>query len=185
MTSFIESWRSGQVMRKHVMENIRAENVAEHTWGVVHLLMMMWPDVPVRVVMAAHYHDFGERATGDLPGPVKWSNPVLEAEMERLEKEHMMSMLPEHIRVVLESVDETEWAVVEFCDRMEFCISMSRERRLGNSYSLLYFRRALAKANKIIEDNREKLGEKSESLWDGILTLRSEITEELHTLEVL
>ena len=91
----IESWRNGQVVRKHTMENIRAENIAEHTWGVVTLLLIAWPKCPRHIIAGAQFHDAGERATGDMPGPTKWANPVLEAEMDRLEHDHIQAARPE------------------------------------------------------------------------------------------
>ena len=176
--TFIESWRNGQVVRKHTMENIRAENVGEHTWGVVTLLLMAWPGVPPNIVVGAQFHDSGERATGDMPGPTKWANPVLEAEMDRLEQKHITDTMPEHICDDLSTLTEAEWAVIEIFDRAEFCISMGRERRLGNTYAMLYFERSLTKFEQVIEKHMNSFMKMDPELMQGIRDLHHELIRE-------
>lgn len=176
--SFIESWRNGQVVRKHTMENIRAENIGEHTWGVVTLLLMAWPGVKPNIVVGAQFHDSGERATGDMPGPTKWANPVLESEMDRLEHEHIQRTLPEHLRDDITTLTENEWAVIEIFDRAEFCISMGRERRLVNTYAMIYFERALTKMEQVIETHLDAFEKMDPELVVGIRQLHREIIRE-------
>lgn len=174
---FVEAWRSGQVTRKHTMENIRAENVAEHSWGVVLLLLLAWPHAPAHLIIGAQIHDFGERATGDMPGPVKWGNPILEKEMERLEREHTTNLLPESLCDDFNTLTEAEWAVIEIFDRAEFCISMIREKMLGNRYTELYYKRAWDKMTQVLEKNKPAFWSMSQELWAGIIALRRDIAE--------
>lgn len=176
--TFIESWRNGQVVRKHTMENIRAENVGEHTWGVVTLLLMAWPGVPPNIVVGAQFHDSGERATGDMPGPTKWANEVLSTEMDRLEQKHITDTMPEHICDDINTLTEAEWAVIEIFDRAEFCISMGRERRLGNTYSMLYFERSLTKLEQVLEKHLETFQKMDPELMLGIRALHHELIRE-------
>lgn len=177
MGKLMEIWRSGQVVRKHTMENIRAENVGEHTWGVVGLIMCCWPNVPTRVLFAAQYHDAGEIATGDMPGPTKWANPVLEAEMERLEKTKLEEILPKHIWQFMKEMNECDWAVIEFFDRIEFCLSMARERKLGNTYAMFYFGRSLEKAMRTWAENEDDFRAKDPVLHGSMDNCINEIQE--------
>jgi 5'-deoxynucleotidase YfbR-like HD superfamily hydrolase len=180
--SFIEAWRNGQTVRKHTMENIRAENVAEHTWGLIMLLMVAWPNAPSRFLFAAQIHDSGERATGDMPGPTKWANPELGALMDEAERRHMDDTLPKHLCRWLDSMTETDWAVVEFFDRAEFCVSMSRERRLGNTYAMLYFDRSFAKMEATFLDHEDDFYAKDPELLTGCKSLVKELQNERHKL---
>lgn len=182
MGKFIEAWRNGQVVRKHTMENIRAENTAEHTWGLIMLLMVAWPNVPMRIIKAAQIHDSGERATGDMPGPTKWANPVLSDEMDKLEREHMLDSLPKHLCDELKSMNDADWGVIEYFDRAEFCVSMARERRLGNSYALLYFDRSLDKMNQTLDKFEEEFHAKDPLLAINMKKLRIELSLERHEL---
>ena len=182
--NFQEAWKTGQVVRKHTMENIRAENIAEHTWGVVSLLMLAWPAVPLRIIVAAQFHDSGERATGDMPGPTKWANPILEAEMDRLEQQHITDTLPKHLRAVISQLSEDEWAVVEFFDRADFCMSMIRERTMGNLYAMIYFERALNKMRETFQYHLEAFREMGDDLTRGMKLLYDEIEQSFRRFKV-
>jgi len=181
--SYIEAWRNGQVVRKHTMENIRAENDAEHTWGLTMLLICAWPNVPEHIIKMAIIHDCGERATGDMPGPTKWANPVLGDEMDRLEKQHIMDTLPEHLCDDYKTTTESEWAVIEFFDRAEFCISMARERRLGNTYAMIYMERSYNKMTQTFDNHKVAFTKMDTELLMGMMDLRAEIRTEMDKLE--
>lgn len=185
MGEFIEAWRNGQVVRKHTMENIRAENTAEHTWGLVMLLMVAWPNVPMRIIKVAQIHDSGERATGDMPGPTKWANPILSDEMDRLEHSHLRESLPKHLCEQLKAMNESDWGVIEFFDRAEFCVSMARERRLGNSYAMLYFDRSYAKMKDTYDRLHEDFDAKDPLLATNMRKLQIELSLERHELAQL
>jgi 5'-deoxynucleotidase YfbR-like HD superfamily hydrolase len=160
------------------MENIRAENTAEHTWGLIMLLMVAWPDVPSRILFAAQIHDSGERATGDMPGPTKWKYPKLGMLMDEAERRHMDLTLPKHLCRWLDAMSETDWAVIEFFDRAEFCVSMSRERRLGNTYAMFYFGRSYDKMQKTWTDHYVDFLAMDTELVEGMSQLIRELDAE-------
>lgn len=63
---------AGRVQRYHQHALLRPENVAEHTFGLVNLLMIMTDrQVTAKLIMAAMAHDMGEYVSGDIPSPVK------------------------------------------------------------------------------------------------------------------
>lgn len=169
---FYRSWLSGTVKRFHVMDTIEPNLTSSHAWGVVLLLLMIWPSAPRELIIAALLHDFGEKATGDMPGPVKWGNPVLEAELDRMELQHTRENLPRQIATLLETVSQSQWAVVELCDRAEFCFRMVHERMLGNRYAEIYYKRAWDKMTRVLEQNRPAFLELSGELAAGIIDMR-------------
>lgn len=182
---FIETWEAMRVTRKHTMVNIRAENTAEHSWGVLHLLLMLYPSVPVRVIYAAQYHDFGEMATGDMPGNVRWANPDLGALLERLENDFSQELLPPHIYEQILQTRPEEWLLIEICDRMEFCIGEARERRMGNRFAMIYFERSFNKAKAAIDKLLEEPGSLGPDVRENVAGLFVEMNSEKLSLERL
>lgn len=178
----IESWYSGQVTRKHTMVNIRAENVAEHTWGVVHLIMMLWPGVPVPVLYAAQYHDFGEKATGDVPATVKWAHPTVAATFDLLENAHIQQSLPRWILNPLDSLTDFQKGFLSFCDRAELCLSQSRERRMGNTLAMGAFVRSYNKAEETYKNIAQEMREYHIPLWTETAHFWQELTNEKEAL---
>ena len=64
--------RAGRVVRFHTHDMIRRENVAEHTFNMMNILMIITNgNLSQNLIMAALLHDQGEYVTGDIPSPVK------------------------------------------------------------------------------------------------------------------
>lgn len=146
---YVNCWTAGQVTRKHTMFNIRPEVIAEHTWGVVSLIMWCWPAVPAHVLYYAQHHDFGEDKTGDMPGNVKWASAEFTEQLERLERESQEQRLPPHVMELINQCSSDEKSIVEIFDRLEFCISMLREASCGNFNGRVYFERSIKRAKDI------------------------------------
>lgn len=145
MAPILKTWFSGQVVRKHTMMNLRAENNSEHGWGCVHVLMTIHPDPGLDLVTAVQYHDFGEKEAGDVPAPTKWSNPEVNAAVEAIETQHSQNNLPHYVYERISNLHVNGWKVVEFCDRADFCLSMYREFMMGNLFAIKPFKRSFAK----------------------------------------
>lgn len=157
MEKALDTWWTGQVTRKHTMRNLRAENVAEHTWGVMHLLLHVWPDCPKQTVIYAQYHDSGEEAVGDVPATTKWANQGLGQILDGLETDSLKKLLSEDLFEMWVSAGDLDRLVVEFCDRMEFCYSMIREWSMGNSFAREPFLRSFNKARAALEEIHSKV----------------------------
>lgn len=64
--------QAGRVQRYHTTKLIWDEDVAQHTFNVLNLLMVMTQgQVSPNLLKAALLHDQGEYVTGDIPSPVK------------------------------------------------------------------------------------------------------------------
>lgn len=165
-TLVLDGWHSGQVVRKHTMMNLRPENIAEHTWGVLHVLLSVFTEVPTQLLIKCLYHDFGERATGDIPGPVKWANPVIANHCEEMEQKYIRdNLVPQLSQIMGNGINEREKYILEFCDRIEFCFSMYREIMMGNKYGWKPFYRSKLKA---------------EAAWENLKAIDINAAEDIH-----
>lgn len=110
---------------------MQRQTVAEHTWNVVRILLTVWPGVPAGALAFAQFHDVAEVGTGDVPYPVKHNNPVLAAEMDRLEAQVIEDMgLTSYLSVSI------EWQRrIKMCDVIEMWEFGLEERHLGNRYA--------------------------------------------------
>jgi 5'-deoxynucleotidase YfbR-like HD superfamily hydrolase len=139
MHDLYQSWRSGKVNRMHTMPQLHRENIAEHTWGFLYILLRYWPDAPRDVIVSVIFHDAGEIATGDVPGHIKWASPELTTILEQKEKAYIESI----INPDLVLSHRSEWGcVLEICDRADFCVSCIHEMRLGNQNAVEYYERS-------------------------------------------
>ena len=139
-----EAWRSGKVARMHTAPQLHRENIAEHTWGVLLAVIRYYPQASAVFLKQVIVHDAGEKATGDMPGNVKWANPIMGETVEAMEKDHVDQI------VKLPPLTRRESMLLEIFDRLDFCVSCIHEMRLGNVNSALYFGRSFDKAVKIM-----------------------------------
>ena len=94
------------INRWPLMRNVRTENVQEHSLQVAmvaHSLALIRNKYfggqldPHKIATIAMFHDVSEVITGDLPTPVKYSNPVIREEYKKIEKlaeQKLINMAP-------------------------------------------------------------------------------------------
>jgi hypothetical protein len=76
-TKFIRE--AGAVRRCHTYYVIGEYNVGIHTFNMLGLTRLLWPDCRVELLWAILEHDLPERVTGDIPATTKWRGYVHEA----------------------------------------------------------------------------------------------------------
>jgi 5'-deoxynucleotidase len=98
------------INRWPLMRNVRTENVQEHSLQVAmvaHSLALIRNKYfagqldPNQVATIAMFHDVSEVITGDLPTPVKYSNPIIRDEYKKIEKlaeQKLINMAPDEFR---------------------------------------------------------------------------------------
>ena len=142
--------RMRYITRWGLMRNTLSENIQEHSHQVAvlsharalirrEILGLEGPD-PYRCAVAALYHDASEILTGDLPTPIKYNNPDIQAaykQVERLYGEKMLNMLPPQLRdhyahFVLEDDEEVK-PIVKAADRLSAYIKCIEEQKGGNT----------------------------------------------------
>lgn len=131
---------SGHVMRYHTWPHVRVQTVAEHSWQLARLLLMVWPLAPRHLVVDALFHDLGERVTGDLPYPTKANDSELKARMDLAENRARQQMATRWCAPCLTGSnrttadEQTYLKLLEFVEMWEWALD---ETALGNKNAVL------------------------------------------------
>lgn len=112
---------------------------------------------PNFIMALAMYHDAGEVITGDMPTPIKHSNPALRQEYGKLEDmaaTRLMAMLPKDLHEYFHPLiahDETslEWRIVKAADKLCAYVKCLEEKKSGN--------KEFDKAGKSVKKSIEKI----------------------------
>lgn len=64
------------VRRCHTIPIVGDYQVGGHSFNMLTMLRVLWPDAPVVLLWAIIAHDLPERLTGDIPSPPKWYGVV-------------------------------------------------------------------------------------------------------------
>ncbi len=118
--------RSARVKRYHTEPTLHTQTVGEHTYGVMWMVLLIWPDARRHLLVAALGHDTPEYASGDVPSPSK-KDPAVKAAFDALESATM-----ERLQLETPVLDSFEAMVLKLADNLEglaFCVS---ELRRGN-----------------------------------------------------
>lgn len=151
------------IQRWALMRNTAPENVQEHSHQVAvlaHALAVIRNEKfggtvdAGAVVVAALYHDASEILTGDMPTPIKYDNPAIQAaykDVEAVAERKLLDMLPRELRgayaPVLTEVDPETARLVKAADKLSAYIKCVEELKAGN----LEFREAAAQTRKALE----------------------------------
>lgn len=115
--------QAGEVVRYHNHSGIDKQTLAQHQWGVAMIVKKICPDASANLLMAALTHDCAEYHTGDLPAPVKWSNPDLKISLDTMEEEWLYE------QGALFHLTGPEAAILTLADKFEgmwFCIQQMK-----------------------------------------------------------
>ena len=151
------------IQRWALMRNTAPENVQEHSHQVAvlaHALAVIRNEKfggtvdPGAVAVAALYHDASEILTGDMPTPIKYDNPAIQAaykDVEVVAGEKLLAMLPPELQGVYEPVlkttDPTVVRLVKAADKLSAYIKCVEELKAGNTE----FREAAAQTRSALE----------------------------------
>lgn len=121
---------AGLVRRYHTWPVLHHQTIAEHTWQVMRLYVLIFEQFP-RSEVWYHmlFHDIGEVQTGDIPYPMKRNNHLLKHEMDILEHIALLSM-----NITLPELGHIEYLRFKFCDLLDCAEQGQYEARLGNQY---------------------------------------------------
>lgn len=139
---YIERWA--------LMRNSAAENISEHSLEVsviAHALALLGNKRlgksynPEHTAMLGIYHDCTEIITGDMPTPIKYENPEIQAAYKQIEKTaafRLLNMLPDDLRPEYEAYfiespeDKDAYRLVKAADKISALIKCIEEEKAGN-----------------------------------------------------
>lgn len=122
--------RAGNVHRFHCYDMVHPENVAQHTFNVMNLLMVMTGGtISHRLLEAALLHDQGEYVTGDIPSPIKRMMGGGASVLNSMEEQAIQMI---HVRG---TPDLTEWehTMLKAADNLDGLLTCVREVKRGNT----------------------------------------------------
>jgi 5'-deoxynucleotidase YfbR-like HD superfamily hydrolase len=134
MTTILErahlARRAGRVTRFHTQFLLKPENVAEHTFGLLNLLMIMTGgQVTGKLLMDALAHDAGEYVSGDMPSPSKRAmGPDAKGAFEDIEFGAMQMIYDR----VWEPLTSWEALLLKTADNLDGLLKCIEEKRMGN-----------------------------------------------------
>lgn len=122
--------RAGKVQRYHQHALLRTEDVAQHTFGLVNLLMIMTGrQATAKLLMAAIAHDMGEYVSGDIPSPVKHG-------MGKEAKDAFNAIEDKAMHDIhgndWEALSDWEYLLLKTADNLDGLFKCIEERDLGN-----------------------------------------------------
>ena len=140
--------RMRYIGRWGLMRNTVQENIQEHSHMVAvlaHALAVIRRDKfggtvdPGHVAAVALYHDATEIFTGDLPTPVKYANPDIQAAYKAIEQnaaDRLTATLPEELRPsfqgLLTETDPIVTDLVKAADKLSAYLKCLEELKAGN-----------------------------------------------------
>lgn len=141
--------RMRYINRWGLMRNTFQENIQEHSHQVAvlaHALAVIQNRFfggqvdPGAVAVAALYHDASEILTGDMPTPIKYDNPDIQAaykQVEAVAEQKLLSMLPQELRCDFDQAvtvpDPEVHALVKAADKLSAYIKCVEELKAGNT----------------------------------------------------
>lgn len=117
---------ASHVKRCHTMAIIGEYTVGQHSFDMVTLLLALHPHASRELIIACLAHDLAERWVGDIPAPTKWSDPMLNGHLEKLEHSILDKL---GLNVVLNPI-EARW--LHGLDRVELLLWSKDQLAMGN-----------------------------------------------------
>lgn len=120
---------AANVRRMHTMPIIKEYPVGQHTFHMLAMLRILYPEAPTRLIWAIVEHDMPERQTGDMPAPSKWFGLLNNGAVQDLEARLNHEWFGNHHLTEL-SHEERAW--LHGLDLLEFYCFCLDEVMLGN-----------------------------------------------------
>ena len=135
---------AGHVKRWHTVRTLKEETVAQHTYGVMSLLVELCNGKPSsKLLCAALCHDIAEQHTGDIPATTKWNFPEIAIAIKNaeLDTENRMGatfdLTPEEV------------LLLKAADMLDLCWFCLEERALGNKNVVEIYERGMDYLSKM------------------------------------
>jgi len=115
--------QAGEVVRYHNHSGIDKQTLAQHQWGVAMIVHHLEPHSGVALLMTALTHDLAEYHTGDLPAPVKWSNPQIKEMLDKMEDDWLAER---GVKFLLSPKENFILSLADKFEGMWFCVQQMK-----------------------------------------------------------
>lgn len=132
---------AGYVRRAHTIPLLMQQTTAEHSAQALSLLLLLNRNPSVNLIKTLLWHDAPEKYTGDIPSPVKRSNPALKKAMMDAEFEFIAEHPALHESYESLSVEEQSW--LRAIDVLELYLWADDQLTIGNTHFQLVKTRTL------------------------------------------
>jgi len=115
----LTTWRGHRLRRFHANCWLadRHQSLADHSWGVTALIVMLHPRPSTTLLAYALMHDAGEHAAGDVPYPAKMASEALRAAVTAVEAQALADLLPDWMSSLRPSEEDRRW--IKMADGLE------------------------------------------------------------------
>jgi len=79
-TGFVQRWHT------HTLLARLGQTLGHHQWGVATIIGQLHPEPSAGLILAALWHDVGEKVSGDMPYGAKRGNPSLSHALKQVEE---------------------------------------------------------------------------------------------------
>lgn len=153
---------ASDVQRCHTIRTIGEYSVGQHTFNMLAMLRILWPEATHTLIWAILEHDLPERLTGDIPAPSKWFGIVDKLQMAQFEEDFLNVLFDNYHEGWLND-EELGW--LRGLDIIELWLFARDQINLGNRN----FERMKVRIENYIEKNKASFPPK---LLDAFYELR-------------
>lgn len=127
-------FNGGKTKRFHTSDTQTVQTVAEHSFGVAMMVMLIHPKAHKDLICAALVHDLAEHRVGDMAAPFKRANPDIKHQLQLME-DHLLRQQSLNFEDLLRPGEQVIVKAADYLDGMLYCV---RERRLGGQCKYIF-----------------------------------------------
>lgn len=121
----------GATERCHSIRHHGSYSVSQHTWGMMCLLYVLWPEDYPRLAAVAMFHDVPEAWVGDIPAPTKRYSKEVKQACDKLEVSIFRRLQLPHDM----GLSEDDKAKLKACDHLELYAWANEQVTGGNAHA--------------------------------------------------
>lgn len=124
---------AADVQRLHTKRTIGEYTNGHHTFGMLALLRLLWPEAPMSLVWAIIEHDLPERLIGDTPSPaIHFGGFIDKEKLVEAEESILAEIFEYHFFPGLEGQDLLQYQWLKGLDLLDLFLFCKDQKRLGS-----------------------------------------------------
>lgn len=125
-------YKGGLTKRFHTADTLTEQSVAEHSFGVAWVIVLIYPSARKELILAALAHDLAEHVVGDVSSPAKRRYPALKAALDAAEGNVLAEVGLDYER----GLSDHELRMLKIADMLDGMMYCVRERLMGSMRSI-------------------------------------------------